>query len=522
MNTGLSDLPEDVDRRTPRTAMESFYRAAAAEDWASAAHLLDLSDLAVADQAVQGPELAEKLFQLLERKAVIDWSTFLQRPDALQARGGQNEAQAGEPRRSLLLRDVSLDPVPSAIRLNRVKVGENGTPFWIFPRETVADIDAMYEVYGPKAFEKNLPSVLRQDAFLGLMWWEILGLPLLLIAAGGLGYFVRATLKWANRTFAASGLPSRILHAISTPLVVASVAILISSITRNLFVFSGQIDLFIGPLIAIGFVAAVLMLIVNVVEAIMDTLIAPGDDVDLTAPDRAESRVAATRLNAAKRILVILVVLIGSGIVLSTADIFRSIGLSLLASAGALTLVMGFAARDVLGNIMASLQIALNQSARVGDRIIFEGELCHVERIHMTFVQLRHWEGTRMIVPVKEFVSKAFRNWSLVEPEMTRVIKLKLSPRADVERLRQAFFDVVREVKETEIGQNLGDLDDMAVNVAGQDTLGIDVWFNVPCADANTSFEVACEVRERLLVRANEVFDKDEALYPQSAVADAA
>ncbi len=37
-----------------------------------------------------------------------------------------------------------------------------------------------------------------------------------------------------------------------------------------------------------------------------------------------------------------------------------------------MTIVLGFAARNVLGNIMASLQIALNQSARVGDRVVYK------------------------------------------------------------------------------------------------------------------------------------------------------
>ena len=520
INAGMPAVPDTVDRRTPRTALKSFIVAARDRDWATAAHLLDLSDLPAERQPVDGPRLAEQLYELLERKAVIDWQTFLQRPDGLQVRGGQNDSQAGEPRRSLLLRDIDLDPVPAAIRLDRVKVGEDGDPFWIFPRETVDDIDAMHAVYGPKAFERALPEALRQKGPLGLYWWEVLGLPILLAMAIGLGRFVHLTMSWLWRRVGRRRLPSRVLRAVSGPLIVASITTLVSVVTRNIFVFSGQIDLFIGPIVAIGFVAAVLMFIVNVAEAVMDTLMAPGDDVDLTAPDHAESRAIATRLNAAKRILVVIVVIVGAGIVLSTADIFRSIGLSLLASAGAFTLVLGFAARDVLGNIMSSLQIALNQSARVGDRIVYDGELCHVERIHMTYVQLRHWEGTRLIVPVKEFVSKDFMNWSMVEPEMLRIIKFKFDPRVDVQHLREVFDRVVEEVAATDVEKRMGDLTQTAVNVAGQDALGLDVWFNVPCNDANTSWEVACDVRERMIMGFAAAFAPDAPLFPRGAVAE--
>ncbi|RMJ20567.1 hypothetical protein PHISP_08563, partial [Aspergillus sp. HF37] len=122
---------------------------------------------------------------------------------------------------------------------------------------------------------------------------------------------------------------------------------------------------------------------------------------------------------------------------------------------------------------MASLQIALNQSARVGDRVVYKGELCHVERINMTFVQLRNWDSTRLIVPVEEFASETFSNWTLQDPAMLRVLKLKLDPRADIDMLRRTFKEVLNDVATLEIGQNLGDLDDSSVSVADQDIFGI-------------------------------------------------
>lgn len=523
LNGGLTAPPDAVDRRTPRTALESFLRAADRNDWQAAAHLLDLTDIDAAAQADAGADLAEKLYSIIDRKAVLDWSTLLQRPDALQTTGGQSARQAGEPRRSLLLRDLDLDPVPAAIRLNRVKPGEDATPVWIFARETVADIDALYQAYGPSDLERQLPGSLRQDAFWGLMWWEILGLPLLIGAAGLLGWGIRRALNLIGRFATSTAVGTKIMHAISTPVTIAAITWLIAYVSTEIFVFSGQIDVFLEPVVAMGFVVALLMFIVNVIEALLDTLIAPGSDVDLTDPARAESRELATKLNAGKRVLVIVVTLIGAGVVLSTADIFRSIGLSLLASAGALTLVLGFAARNVLGNVMASLQIALNQSARVGDRIIFGDELCHVERINMTYVQLRHWDGTRVIVPVEEFISRTFQNWSLVEPEMLRVLKFKLDPRTDVDALRDAFVEIATEAAEGDLKGKLGDLSNLGVNVAGQDVFGIDVWFNLPCADANTSFEAACVVRERLVARAAEIADRnDTPVFPEGVAAEAA
>ncbi|MFC0199005.1 mechanosensitive ion channel family protein [Paracoccus rhizosphaerae] len=500
LNTGLGPAPDRIDRRTPRAAMGSFLRAARDEDWSAAAHVLDLGELPPERQATDGPRLAKQLHDIIARKVVLDWSLLLDRPDGLQTEGGDTAAKAGEPRRSLLLRDLALDPVPAAIRLNRIQPDGSVQPLWIFPAETVQDVPALHRVYGPSRFETALPEWTRETTVGGLMRWEWIGLPVLILSAFCLGWVVHRILRVAGR-HATGVVASGVFRAASWPLVIASVTALIWWVTGRIFVFSGRIDIFLAPAIATGFVTALLLFIVSGVEALLNALIAPGEDVDLTVADQAESRILATRLNAAQRVLVVIVFLIGAGVVLSSADLAENLGLSLLTSAGALTIILGYAARNVLSNIMASLQIALNQSARVGDRVVFKGDLCHVERINMTYVQLRNWDSTRLIVPVEEFASETFSNWTLQDPAMLRVLKFKLDPHVDVDRLRHEFDDVLQEVAAIEVGQNMGDLDGSSVNVSDQDIFGIEVWFSVPCHDPNTSWEVACTVRERLVAR---------------------
>ena len=521
LNEGLSEPPATVDRRTPRAAVATLLRAEESGDWDAAAHVLDLSDVPAAQQAVEGPILARQLASVIDRKAVLDWEALNARPDGLSEIGGRAEAQAGDPRRSFLLRDLDLDPVPVPIRLERVRAGEDADPQWVFSRETVADLPALYARYGPSEFEGKLPGWLRAEAFWGLMWWEILGLPLLVAASVGLGLLIHRTLGKA-RAHGPGGLAGRVMRAVSAPVIIAAVTGLVWWMTSNVFVFSGRIDTLLAPLIAIGFVTAILMLIVNVVEVALDALVAPGDDVDLTAAERDEQRSLATKLNAGKRILTIVVFLIGAGVVMSTADVFRGLGLSLLASAGALTIVLGFAARRVLGNIMASLQIAMNQSARVGDRVMYKGELCHVERIHMTYVQLKDWDGTRVVVPVEEFVSEHFSNWSLQEPAMLRLITFKLDPKADLEALREANEAVLDELYAGDLAEEMGERDEGGVKITGQDVFGIDVLFMCPCADPNTSWEVACTMREKLVARMNDIETEERPIWPEAAAAEAA
>ncbi|MBT8425648.1 MAG: mechanosensitive ion channel family protein [Silicimonas sp.] len=516
LNTGLGVAPERVDRSTPRATVETLFRLGALGDWEAAAHVLDLSALPPGLQAEQGAELARKLKSVLDRKIIIDWSQIVDRPDALDARASSRAATSGMARKSLRLWEFDLGPVPSSIRINRI-AADGGEPVWVFSERTVENILPLYAEFGPTRFEQWLPESLRKDAFWGLMWWEFIGLPLLITAAVAVGLAVRSGVR-AVRRKATARLSKKIIQAASTPLIVAAITTVIWWGAANLFVFSGRINVLVSPLVAVGFVTALLMLILNTLEQVLDALVG-FEDIDLTTRQEAQNREMATKVAALRRVLALAIFLIGAGIVFSTANIFEWLGLSILASAGAITLILGFAAQKVLANIMASLQISLNQSAKVGDRVVFKDHLCHVERINFTYVQLRDWDGTRLVVPVEEFANETFENWTLKEPEMLRILKFKLLPDVDLEALREAHREVIGSLDPEE----LDDTQKAKVVVTGQDVFGIDVWFYVPCADPNTSWDVACQAREALVDHMNRIARQTKTpIFPEATPAEAA
>lgn len=516
LNRGLGESPARVDRSTPRATIETLYRLAARDDWDTAAHVLDLSDMPPDVQPEIGPQLAAMLKTLIERKVVIDWSQLVDRPDGLDVSEPSRSATSGMTRRSFLLWEFNIDSVPADIRLNRVKP-DDGDAVWVFSSRTVEDITPLYEEYGPSDLEEWLPDALRTDAIWDVMWWELIGLPLLAGIATAVGIGVRRGIRAINSRIS-SHLLSRITEASATPLIIAAITTVIWWGASTIFVFSGRLDALVSPIVAVGFVTALLMLILNTLEQVLDTLVG-FEDIDLSSRQEAEKRDKATKVAAIRRVLVLATFLVGVGLVFASADIFQTLGFSILASAGAITLVLGFAARKVLGNIMASLQIALNHSARIGDRVVYKEHLCHVERINFTYVQLRDWDGTRLVVPVEEFVSETFENWTLNNPEMLRILKFKLEPSADLDALRSAFDDVIASLDPDEID----DAEKSQVVVTGQDIFGIDVWFYVPCADPNTSWDLACEAREKLIRRIVELEKSTgEQIFPEASAAEAA
>ncbi|MEY8842248.1 mechanosensitive ion channel protein MscS, partial [Cribrihabitans sp. XS_ASV171] len=178
-----------------------------------------------------------------------------------------------------------------------------------------------------------------------------------------------------------------IVRAFRWPATIVVVASIIGFTTNRLFVVTGSISLVIGPLVLLLYVTAVALAAVLVADEIFDR-VSLNSPKDLADPDNAHYRSLATLLSGFRKFVILLAVLIGAGTLLSSIELFNSLGYTLLAGAGAITIVLGFAAREVLGNILAAVQIALNRSARIGDLIIYENQFCTVERIHFTYVQL--------------------------------------------------------------------------------------------------------------------------------------
>ncbi|APE45355.1 hypothetical protein BOO69_07105 [Sulfitobacter alexandrii] len=494
LNPGLPPPPSSMDRATPMAAMETFLYLTDNGHFSEAAHLLDLSDVAQSDQQFVGAARAEELAVILERKVVIPWSSLEDRPDGWIS-GSSDDNDTGRVRRSILIDRLERGGHPVPLRLNRIKVGDD-QPVWVFSRQSVDNIPALHDLYGPTRLEMAMPDWLRVPAFWGMYLWEVLFLPAFVIVA-----LIAATIAYRILRRIGDRAKHRsvrfVARASKWPAAIIIFAFTIGTATSRILVVTGIIDAMISPLVLISYVVAITLAIVLVIDEIFDRISA-STATELAEPENAHLRAMATTISAARKFVIVIATLAASGVVLSSITTFGTLGLSLLASAGALTVVLGFAAREVLGNILASVQIALNRSARIGDLLMFEGYFCTVERIDFTYVQLMVWNGTRLIVPVSTFVSDPFENWSIEEAEMVRPIYLSLAHGADVERLRKAFFDLL----DKEDASDVSPMDRAKVHVTEHDAVGMKVRFELPTANPGTFWEVECRVREGLLAEA--------------------
>ncbi|RYH02817.1 mechanosensitive ion channel family protein [Salipiger sp. IMCC34102] len=504
LNAGLDDPGPMVDRRTPQSTVESFLDLTDDGDYDRAAHLLNLNAIPQEAQATTGPILARNLASVIERKVVIDWGDLLERPDALETTG--DGPVAGSPRQSLRLGMLDLGDRAVAVRLNRVQP-ENGDAVWVFSRETVENIPALFEEYGPSKLEQHLPDPLRAEAFWGLQWWEVIGLPVIALIAIGIAAVVWRGLDAIARN-QPSDIVSNLIRATRLPMTLYILAITLSLMTSQIFIVSGVVDQVTSPLIVILYVVALMILLISVIDALLDRLFSRYSVDELASPEHGEERARATTVAALRRIAVVAAVVIGAAVVLTSAQVFSGVGTSLLAGAGGLALIFGFAAREVLGNILASMQISLNRSAKVGDQLIYEGHLCTVERIHFSFVQLKVWDDTRLIVPVSKFISDSFINRSTETYGMIRHTVLTFAPGIDVSRLREHFKEWAGQDDRID-----GDESETKCMVTGQSEAGIKVRFAAHVTDPTEGWGVECDIREEMLRYAVELGTEDEREY---------
>ncbi|WP_144097968.1 mechanosensitive ion channel family protein [Croceicoccus sediminis] len=493
INPGTRTTFSGSQNDTPQALMEAFMEAGRKEDWRKASGALDLSYLPVSEQAAQGPELARKLHSVLKRAMTIDWADIPDRPDAVDTTSSDKDPMAGTARRNLMLARVSTEDQSVSIRMHRLQV-KGGEPMWFFASQTVENVPQLYEKFGPTKFERALPQWLRSPAFWTLAWWEVIAIPLVLLvallAAAGTWVAIRAFCRSYGDT-----LPGRILAAMKAPAAILAFAGTFAIVRRIVFTFSGALNTLLDPLQTLLIVIAIAALFLAVIEAILD-MVADSQIDDLGKPEHEADRNYYTTLSAIRRIIIVLLILLGIGIVLIQTNMTDTLGFSLLAGAGMFSLILAFAARKLLGDIMASMQIAFAKTARIGDAVDFNGEWCYVEKIGFTHLRLRTWDDRRIMAPVASFVQSSFENWTKQDASLLKLAHLRLDHRADVDALREEFAKFV----EGEDG--ICDKESAKIQVVDHDATGMWLRLIARSPDPATGWDMHCRMREYMLAAA--------------------
>ncbi len=213
---------------------------------------------------------------------------------------------------------------------------------------------------------------------------------------------------------------------------------------------------------------------------------------DVSATDNLIARSRHTQLRVLTRTLQIFVVVVSVAVALMTFPRVRELGTSLLASAGIAGLVVGLAARPLLENIIAGLQIALTEPIRIDDVLIVEGEWGRVEEITATYVVVRIWDQRRLIVPLSYFLSKPFQNWTRESAELLGTAFLYLDYSAPIGAIRSKLEELCKQSEHWD-----GRVCKVQVTDAKERV--IEVRLLVSAADSSSQWDLRCDVRQGVL-----------------------
>lgn len=210
---------------------------------------------------------------------------------------------------------------------------------------------------------------------------------------------------------------------------------------------------------------------------------------DVTRVDNLMARRKRTRTGILARIAGFVVIVLTIGAMLLSIPSVRSIGVTLMASAGLAGLAVGAAAQPALKNLIAGIQMAFTEPIRLDDVVIMEGEWGKIEEIRLTYVVVRIWDDRRLIVPVSKFLEAPFQNWTREKSEILGTVFFFLDPLADVARLREWLDGYVRQHPKW---------DGRAVGLQVTDTREtvMEARALVSAANAGDAFDLRCDVRE--------------------------
>lgn len=236
-------------------------------------------------------------------------------------------------------------------------------------------------------------------------------------------------------------------------------------------------------------ILAIGWLIGTVVDALLKRQLA---QLDLASEDNLKARKQATKLDVVRRVWTIVVAVVTGAVALTLIPGFRQIGVSLLASAGIAGLAIGLAARPVLANLIAGLQIAFTQPIRIDDAVVVEGEWGWIEEVGLFYVTIKLWDWRRLVVPLAYFIERPFQNWTRESASIIGTVLWHLDYAAPVDAIREKLEEIC---KQTELWD--GEVVNLQVSETGADTITVRAL-----ASARTSpraWDLRCLIREKMI-----------------------
>jgi small-conductance mechanosensitive channel len=224
--------------------------------------------------------------------------------------------------------------------------------------------------------------------------------------------------------------------------------------------------------------------------------------LDLKASDNLMARKAATQMRIFRQAANVLLGTLTLAFALMSFDSVRQFGVSLFASAGVAGIVAGLAARPLLENLFAGVQLALTQPLRLDDAVVINNEWGWVEEINATYIVVRLWDWRRQVVPLSYLFQNPFTNWTRSSSSLIGTVYVYADYTLPMDVVRAKATEIVK-------ASRLWDGQVVSVQVSDARDQVIEVRVLASASDGGRAWDLRCEIREKLIA-----FIRDA--YPQA------
>ncbi len=213
--------------------------------------------------------------------------------------------------------------------------------------------------------------------------------------------------------------------------------------------------------------------------------------------------------------LTALVYIVGFGFAMWNVPFLRHIAQSMLAGAGILAIVIGFASQQALGNIISGIFIVMFKPYRINDRISLKDSLRGVvEDINLRHTIIRNFENQRIIIPNSVMSNEILINSNYNDDKICRFIDVGISYGSDIDTARIIMQEVIENHplcidvrKEADIEAGIPRVTVRVLSL-GDSSVMMRGW--AWAADAPNAFVMQCDVTESIKKR----FDREGIVIP--------
>ena len=386
-----SDIPvDDLDRGTPRRAVEGFLQAAHAHDYHRAARYLNLRRYPAEEAKSLGPQLALHLKIVLDQQLPLDIESLSDSP--------AGHLEDGLPPDMEQLGRIEIHGKPVHIRLQRVP-REDGVNIWKVSPASVAAIPDLFERYGHGLHGETLPRVFLETEFLDTQLWQWLALPLLIGLGYGLGRLVthlgfRLLRQWQREA-------ASVLNRFVAGPVQLLIIVLFLAFARRPLQLSLTVSRMLDALEQILLIIAIAWTILRLVDSI-------------------EAMVRSQALRRDKAILIPLLPVVRKSLKIIIATfaglaVLHSFGvnvITVLAGLGVGGIAVALAAQKTLENFIGGITVYADQPVRVGEFCRFGGTVGTVEEVGLRSTRVRTLDRTVVTIPNSEFSNLPIENFA--------------------------------------------------------------------------------------------------------------